>query len=312
MPQIYQAAKVSSDEEMARKEACWFDYDPECWFLVDHDAEVYDPDGHLLLSFRKNVIAPELCQQALDSFDKHASKLKDNRGPAAGRIRRELLPTYVGDLVDTDEFRTYYYKKSNGERSKRQVGNLAPSNVAGFQDPWSKDPNNVQGKCRTSFFTQNHVELWMRAIPFIQRIDQLYAELVPNLHEKQLRRAETTPQWKIADTAFSTITVNRNWRTAMHTDSGDYKEGFGNLVVCERAPNTYAGGYFLMPQYQLAVDVRNGDFLAADVHQWHCNSAIEPLQEDYLRMSVVCYLRHNLVTCVNQENPEVELTGRVD
>ena len=25
-------------------------------------------------------------------------------------------------------------------------------------------------------------------------------------------------------------------------------------------------------QYGVAVDVRNGDFLAMDVHQWHCNT----------------------------------------
>ena len=36
---------------------------------------------------------------------------------------------------------------------------------------------------------------------------------------------------KIPETAFSTITINRNFRTALHRDAGDYKDGFGNLTV---------------------------------------------------------------------------------
>jgi hypothetical protein len=33
-------------------------------------------------------------------------------------------------------------------------------------------------------------------------------------------------------------------------------------------------GYTLFPQYQFGMDCRNGDFLAMDVHTWHCNSEI--------------------------------------
>ena len=36
----------------------------------------------------------------------------------------------------------------------------------------------------------------------------------------------------IAETCFSTITVNRNFRTALQRDSGDYRQGFGVMFVC--------------------------------------------------------------------------------
>ena len=36
----------------------------------------------------------------------------------------------------------------------------------------------------------------------------------------------------------------------------------------------YQGGYTIFPQFGIAVDVRNNDFLAMDVHQWHSNTEI--------------------------------------
>ena len=38
----------------------------------------------------------------------------------------------------------------------------------------------------------------------------------------------THPNFRIEDTAFTTITINKDYRTAVHTDAGDYAAGFGN------------------------------------------------------------------------------------
>ena len=86
---------------------------------------------------------------------------------------------------------------------------------------------------------------------------------------------KTNPDFYIKGTVFTTITINKNFRTAIHTDKGDLKEGFGNLVVCEEGK--YKGGYSGFPQFGIAFDVRQGDFLAMDVHEWHCNTEITPV-----------------------------------
>ena len=52
-------------------------------------------------------------------------------------------------------------------------------------------------------------------------------------------------------------------------------------------------------QYGVAVDVRNGDFLAMDVHEWHSNTKLIPVTKDYSRLSMVCYLRENMIKCKN-------------
>jgi len=84
--------------------------------------------------------------------------------------------------------------------------------------------------------------------------------------------------------------VNKNFRTALHCDVGDLKEGFGNLVVVSEGE--YKGGYTLFPQYSVGVNCQNGDFLAMDVHQWHCNSEIEG---EGTRLSFVFYLREKMI-----------------
>jgi hypothetical protein len=39
------------------------------------------------------------------------------------------------------------------------------------------------------------------------------------------------------------------------------------------------------------------DFLAMDVHQYHGNSTLVPLSNDYLRLTFVCYLRKGMHLC---------------
>ena len=106
----------------------------------------------------------------------------------------------------------------------------------------------------------------------------MFEKLIPEAYQKQLSRANEKSHLKIPETSFSTITINRNFRTALHKDAGDFSEGFGNLTVIERG--SYHGGYTVFPQFGVGVDVRSGDFLAMDVHQWHSNTAIFETEED--------------------------------
>ncbi len=178
--------------------------------------------------------------------------------------------------------------------------------------------------CRTTKFTREQVAKWKHSIPFIKEANKQFRQLVPERHSVQLKRAKKTKDFQIENTAFSTITLNYNYQTALHKDKGDLEEGFGNLLVlekdkCSDSNNviSYKGGYTGYPQYGVAVDVRQGDFLAMDVHQWHCNTPIsdsdvlsskdsksknsksskKSKDQTYGRLSIVCYLRKNMIKC---------------
>jgi hypothetical protein len=167
------------------------------------------------------------------------------------------------------------------------------------------DENAMIRYCRKTAFTYDHFEQYKAGIPFVQRINELYSELAPEHYTRQRNLAKASNRnYIIADTAFSTVTVNKNFQTAVHKDAGDYPDGFGNLIAYREG--NWTGSYFVLPQYGVGFDLQNGDALFVDVHQWHGNTAYEnfnPAQGD-LRISFVMYYREMIFKC---QAPSAEL-----
>ncbi len=268
---IYIVDKDYSDEILQKKVGTLLD-DSDYKKIIDHNADVYTVEGNLLLRFRKNVLPQKNVDDAYENIIAFAKQKTSTRGATSGT------------------------KKGN-----RNPGTNIPimSNIIGYFDKWTIGQKHVfktlgikpPFKVRVSSFTTNEPEKWEKVIPLIKDIDRMYKTLNPTNHKKQLKLANETA-YRIPGTAFTTVTTNVNLQTACHTDSGDYKEGFGNLVVIERGK--YKGGYTVFPQYGVGVDVRTGDFLAMDVHQVHGNIKVTPVTEDAIRLSLVSYLREDV------------------
>ena len=319
---------ILTNQEIKKKEGHYFN---EAFYtkhnkIVTTNMDVYgiQPDGSqkLLFKFRKNVIPEHICSDAYYALEKHAKHKNSNRGAAAGKLSLKKLPKHVGQVMKADKFRVFY-KTKNGKVSRDNVSNIAQSNIAGYYDrpdrnmyththnTYTKTKKKQTKKtrsipmCRTTQFTKKNVEKWKNTIPLIKAADNLFKKLVPDRYKIQLHRAKQTPDYQIDHTAYSTITVNYNWRTAAHCDNGDLEEGFGNLIVLEKSKakdthdsnsnitKSYTGGYLGFPKWGICVDVRQGDFLAMDVHEYHCNT---PIIGDG-RLSVVCYLRKKMIQC---------------
>ena len=204
----------------------------------------------------------------------------------------------------------------DGKPSKMRVNNVVASGVIGN---YEKTPFLGQ-PCRMTGYTRRGLKQYLHGIPFIEAIDHEFKALVPEAHKKQKAAVSKKPMYQIADTAFSTLTVNMNFRTALHKDAGDYGEGFGNLSVIEWGK--YHGGETLFPRFGVGVNLRTGDFVAMDVHEWHSNAPIHETKEDaafnkslpdirtrdaetgvigsqerYQRISFVCYFREKIANC---------------
>jgi hypothetical protein len=238
--------------------------------LIDHDADVYTVDGELLLRFRKKILP----QKNVDSFYENvidfAHHSTATRGAESG-----------SDIKDVK-----YNKKIK-------------SNIYGYFDKWTifqkhifkvlkiKPPFPV----RVTRFTTEFPQKMEKTIPLINNIDQLYKKLVPDSYKIQKRCAMQTA-YRIGDTAFTTFTTNVSTQMGLHKDSGNLKESFGNLVVIEKG--SYEGCYTCYPQYKVAVDIRNGDFVAMNIHNLHGNTPIKFTSPDGQRLSIVCYLRQGI------------------
>ena len=103
------------------------------------------------------------------------------------------------------------------------------------------------------------------------------------------------PSFYVPDTVFTTITVNKSFRTAAHRDAGDLHQGFSNLSVLTNGKQ-YSGGYLVLPEFRVAVNVRPGDLLLINNHFGiHGNTPIILDEEGAERYSVVCYFREKML-----------------
>ena len=298
--------KIMSDSEIAKKEAHYFD-NKDYFRTINKDTDcIYWDDENkrykILFRFRKGVITEKLSDLAYNCWAKYSKKLHNNRGAASGLLDRKKLSPYIGKLINPNGFRSHYIGTYTKEKHKQLISNEAPSNIIGYYDRFDRNIGQSKAPCRQTAFNIQHKELWDKSIPFIKRIDYLFKELAPDEHKRQYKRAQET-SFVIANTAYSTLTINHNWRTALHKDAGDYMEGIGNLSVVEKGK--YTGGCLGFPQFgikgkgRINVDVRTGDFLVMDVHQWHCNTEIKSLDKTkpHSRLSIVAYLREGMLRC---------------
>ena len=312
--------KMTNDQVKAR-EGTYFT-DKEADEILDEDADVYGKDPEtgakkLLARFRKHVLPNDLVKTGWEAYYQTAAASR-NRGAAAGPIQADSNYWKKRKPVEINKWSARY--EQDGKLSKMRVNNNVFSSVLGYfeQTPFMGLP------CRLTSYTQKYFHQYKHGIPFIQAIDATFKRLIPDKHAKQLAATKQQPTYQVADTAFSSITINRNFRTALHMDDGDFREGFGNLSVIERGQ--YSGGATIFPRYGIGFNVRTGDFLAMDVHEWHCNTemyesdadkkvnkALPKIHHDsvetgtmggekpFTRISFVCYLREKLRGCKPKE-----------
>lgn len=167
------------------------------------------------------------------------------------------------------------------------------SGVAGWYDRYPRIPYG-----RATSYTEKNPELFAKAYPFLQTLNKGFKELLPWRWGNQKRQADKLdPRFLVPDTVFTTITVNKTFRTAAHLDAGDYALGLSNLLVL--GSGRYTGGYLIFPEYRIAVNVRPGDLLLVNNHEViHGNTPIvmeDPDDPDCERISVVCYFREKML-----------------
>ena len=181
--------------------------------------------------------------------------------------------------------------------SDTTYANVVFSGIAGWFDRYPRIPYG-----RATAYTQHSYDKFKLAFPFLQTLDRGFAELLPTRHAAQREAADKIdPAFLVPETVFTTITVNKTFRTAAHRDAGDFSNGLSNLLVLSNNGN-YSGGYLILPEVRIAVNVRPGDLLLVNNHEYiHGNTPIEMQDEIAERVSLVCYLREKMLELGSKE-----------
>ncbi len=214
------------------------DYD----ILLTSQARILKPDGKPLAIYLPGTLDTGLLDETYGVLHSLRSQETDNRGLASGSQRVK------------------YNEASTRSRSKL----VRSAIIGGF------DPAPPFRYCRLTAWTGKETEKFSSLLPIFDAIGSKFAEHVPERYAVQMGKVNKThPDWRIGDTPFTTITVNNTYPTGVHTDAGDLAEGFSTLAVLRRG--SYSGGNLVFPEYRVAVDMKHGDVLLMDAHEWHGN-----------------------------------------
>jgi hypothetical protein len=267
--------------------------DSDVDLVVCESADVYKPDGTILARFRKGLMSASETRKAYHGL-KGAAYRSDqtNRGIAGGSRN---------DFQD----RNVTYVRLDGSKSNTsRAATGSTSGIVGFYDREARRPF-----CRTTAYTAKHPEKFSAAMPYFRTIDGHFRDLAPERWEAQRGVCDDTePEWVIPGTVFTTVTVNKNFQTAVHKDNGDFPEGFG--VMTAFSAGTYEGFHLAFPGFDpvVAFDMRTRDLLLADVHEWHGNTTPHGTPP-WERISLVCYYREKMHLCKDMES-ELEWAKR--
>jgi hypothetical protein len=248
--------------------------------IFSHNIDIYTEDNKILIKFRKNIITEEESKVLFENM-KSAAPKNGGRAEASGKPE--------------DGSSVYKTQVSKNGKTLRLLKKKVRSGIAGYYDNVSMfghlRKSETKTLCRETSFNKKHLNKFQKCLHIFSKIDKIYKTLAPKEYNRQLNFVnQVNEDYIIDDTVFTTITVNKNFRTALHKDKGDFKEGLGNLLVCSKGK--YDGSYTLFPQYGIGIDCKNTDFMVMNVHEWHCNSEMTGEGD---RLSFVFYAREKMV-----------------
>lgn len=181
---------------------------------------------------------------------------------------------------------------ADGRLLRQPMSNPVLSFLAGYS------VERFTHRARPNLLTHRYPERWAASLPFFRGIDATLRAALPVHHAIMRERASLHPRWTIDGTALSTVTVNVDYESRYHYDTGDFENGVSTLTVRERG--RYDGGFLVLPRLRLAFDVRDGDVLLFRAHkELHGNTAITKHTPDARRTSFVTYLKHALARATN-------------
>ena len=223
------------------------------------------------------------------------------RAGGAGKNNVWVISRYRGGQFDFEAWLDSIKPLSREERAKATeevmtmmslttYGTAVNSGIAGWFDRYPRIPYG-----RATSYTANSFDKFKMSYPFLQSLSRGFKELLPWRYNNQMEAAnKVDPAFLVPETPFTTITVNKTFRTAAHYDAGDLNSGLSNLLTLSNDGN-YTGGYLIAPEYRVAVNVRPGDLLLINNHEvMHGNTPIE-CAEGSERISLVVYFREKML-----------------
>jgi hypothetical protein len=247
--------------------------------IIRKEIVLYDCDtNEIVLAYSPKYFKTTKIDNAIADLEKHAP-LSGFRGEAAGKadlvnIQRNIRGK-KGLRFESSETASWanIYRPTG---SKISLSNFVMSgNIGNYK---RKRLNNVRESSPITDGTQDLID---ESVRFLK-------DKVPSLYKQMYAAIKDSYRYGGDDSPFTTITINKNFRTAMHRDKGNLN-GYA-VLTASHIGKKFRGGLLHFPQYGIAVPLRKGDALVANVNLLHGNDMIT-YPKGSSRISFVLYSR---------------------
>jgi hypothetical protein len=218
--------------------------------------------------------------------------------------RLKWFDRWLKDWSKSDDKVKFAAEAHKNFTSSQTYSNNVYSNVLGMLDRGARNPfarwTASTAKRFDDFVSQKHI---------YQEVSALYRDVMPNewnyIHN--IMKKCNSPEYTLLGTeTFSTITVNFNWPTMIHTDGRNNPRGVAVLTAITNEAydgEKFDGSLFVMLPLRLAFDIRMGDAFVGD----NCNLAhaqTEQVNKTDDAENVVCvyYARDGMTKLDTYEN----------
>lgn len=174
---------------------------------------------------------------------------------------------------------------------KTTYANSVFSGIAGWYDRYPRIPWG-----RATSYTEKYLDKFQKSYPYLQHLADAFEQLLPWRYGNQKAAADKVDKrFLVPNTPFSTITVNRNFRTAAHYDPANMDDGFANICVFSNSDN-YKGAYLVFPEIGYAVNVRPGDLLFVNnMAGLHGNTELILEDPNAERISIIAFFHEGML-----------------
>lgn len=207
-------------------------------------------------------------------------------------VKDKLVCTYKQTSPEVKKILAYASANSTAKKSSRTQGTVTNSTVFGSLPRVAVR----EDYCRFSADTKKDPQMFAQLSKAAQELWALYQTDYPEMSQCFAAEAgQIDNDWMKTGTPFSTININKNFAIKYHVDAGNVATVYSNVLISKKLAE---GGYFVMPEYRLALAQDDGWMAIVDgVNVVHGVTPITYLGKGSWRNSFVFYTLSNLKHC---------------
>ncbi|QDP61348.1 MAG: hypothetical protein Unbinned3904contig1002_30 [Prokaryotic dsDNA virus sp.] len=151
--------------------------------------------------------------------------------------------------------------------------------------------------CRFSNKTIEEKQNFNKLFTFQNTLCEIYKKYLPELYNYDLSKARELidDDYRLVDTPYTTANINVNHAIKYHTDSGNIKGSFSNVLILKEY---CTGGELVLPDYRIALEQSDGALcIFRGQEEIHGVMPLKPYKENFYRASIVYYTLAQLHHC---------------